>query len=237
MGMDPKQKRVLEEGEASDLDLPRDTAREAVRAQEERPRGGRTTGRKGGVADIETEPEGRRTMKARREHSKGDGNLPTPDPSAQVDDERPDDRLPRDLPKSADDRSAPKGNTPAGQDERNPELEMRDDAEPERSPSGFELAERATDEVTEPRPRRRAPNARRSSAAKRDALRRSGARTGARPRAVRGATKAPKNAKKNATRAAAARSAQPGRKRMGTARRGSTAARSRSSPRAKRRRG
>lgn len=37
MGMDPKQQRVLDEGEAGPADRPRDTSREAVRDQEERP--------------------------------------------------------------------------------------------------------------------------------------------------------------------------------------------------------
>src|SRR5688572_20545532 len=72
--------------------------------------------------------EVRRVMKARREHSKGDGNFPAPEPSPQLlDDERVEDRMPRDIPKARDDRSAPKGNITAGQDDRNPDLEIRDD--------------------------------------------------------------------------------------------------------------
>ena len=84
--------------------------------------------------------EARRVMKARREHSKGDGNFPAPEPSPQlVDDERPEDRMPRDLPKSRDDRSAPKGNITAGQDDRNPNLETRDDQRPGPPSRAFSL--------------------------------------------------------------------------------------------------
>jgi hypothetical protein len=84
--------------------------------------------------------EARRVMKARREHSKGDGNFPAPEPSPQLlDDERPEDRMPRDLPKSRDDRSAPKGNITAGQDERNPNLETRDDQRPGPPSKAFSL--------------------------------------------------------------------------------------------------
>jgi hypothetical protein len=68
--------------------------------------------------------EARQTMKARREHSKGDGNFPAPEPGPQLIDERPEDRTPRDLPKSRDDRTAPKGNATAGQPDRNPNLEL-----------------------------------------------------------------------------------------------------------------
>src|SRR5688572_5213456 len=84
--------------------------------------------------------EARRVMKARREHSKGDGNFPAPEPSPQLmDDERPEDRMPRDLPKSRDDRSAPKGNITAGQDERNPNFETRDDQRPGPPSKAFSL--------------------------------------------------------------------------------------------------
>jgi hypothetical protein len=84
--------------------------------------------------------EARRVMKARREHSKGDGNFPAPEPSPQLmDDERPEDRMPRDLPKSRDDRSAPKGNITAGQDERNPNLQTRDDERPGAPSRAFSL--------------------------------------------------------------------------------------------------
>lgn len=70
--------------------------------------------------------EARRTLKARREHSKGDGNFPRVEPGPEMLDERPEDRRPRDLPKARDDRSAPKGNVTVGQDERNPDFETRD---------------------------------------------------------------------------------------------------------------
>ena len=84
--------------------------------------------------------EARRAMKARREHSKGDGNFPSPEPSPQLmDDERPEDRTPRDIPKSRDDRSAPKGNIIAGQDERNPNFETRDDQRPGPPSRAFSL--------------------------------------------------------------------------------------------------
>jgi hypothetical protein len=84
--------------------------------------------------------EARRVMKARREHSKGDGNFPSPEPSPQLmDDERPEDREPRDLPKSRDDRSAPKGNVTAGQDERNPNLQTGSDQRPGPPSRAFSL--------------------------------------------------------------------------------------------------
>jgi hypothetical protein len=75
-----------------------------------------------GSPDIDAEAQ--RTMQARREHSKGDGNFPAPEPGPQLIDERPEDRTPRDLPKSRDDRTAPKGNATAGQPDRNPNLEL-----------------------------------------------------------------------------------------------------------------
>jgi hypothetical protein len=84
--------------------------------------------------------EARRVMKARREHSKGDGNFPAPEPSPQLlDDERPEDRTPRDIPKARDDRSAPKGNITAGQDDRNPNLETADDQRPGPPSRAFSL--------------------------------------------------------------------------------------------------
>src|SRR5687767_2966509 len=101
--------------------------------------------------------EARRVMKARREHSKGDGNFPAPEPSPQLmDDERPEDRMPRDLPKARDDRSAPKGNITAGQEERNPDLDVRDDQRPRRAgrATGMESARAAAAmPATESRPR------------------------------------------------------------------------------------
>ena len=78
-------------------------------------------------SDVESpdiDPEAQRTLKARREHSKGDGNFPAPEPGPERIDERPEDRTPRDLPKSRDDRTAPKGNATAGQPDRNPNLEL-----------------------------------------------------------------------------------------------------------------
>jgi hypothetical protein len=96
-------------------------------------------------ADAEEEApvpprEARRVMKQRREHSKGDGNFPSPEPSPQLmEDERPEDREPRDLPKARDDRSAPKGNITAGQDDRNPNLETRDDQRPGAPSRAFSL--------------------------------------------------------------------------------------------------
>jgi hypothetical protein len=96
-----------------------------------------TTGAKS--ADTVAPREARRTLKARREHSKGDGNFPAPEPSAELVDEKPEDRSPRDLPKSRDDRSAPKGNATAGQDDRNPNLETRDDQRPGPPSRAFSL--------------------------------------------------------------------------------------------------
>ena len=83
--------------------------------------------------------EARRALKARREHSKGDGNFPAPEPSASLLDERPEDREPRDIPKTRDDRSAPKGNITAGQDDRNPNLMTRDDQRPGPPSRAFSL--------------------------------------------------------------------------------------------------
>lgn len=164
MGMDPKQMRVLENGQAGEEDLPRDTSIEAVRAQE----------------------EGRRTLKARREHSRGDGNVPTPEAGAAREDERPEDRSAADLPKQADDRSAPKGATTKGQRDRNPEAQMRDDAKARRprAESGMQRARRS---ATPKRPAKRArPTARRSSAAKRDATKRVAKRSAPKAAKTRG---------------------------------------------------
>ena len=71
------------------------------------------------------EDERTRILKERREHSKGDGNFPTPDQPSDLTGETPRDRTPEDVPKERDPRSAPKGNEPAGQRERNPDEEMR----------------------------------------------------------------------------------------------------------------
>jgi hypothetical protein len=102
------------------------------------------------------EREARRTLKARREHSKGDGNFPTPEKAARLTDELPQDRVPRDLPKSRDDRSAPKGNDTAGQTDRNPDLEVRDDYEPRRGESRTTRARRTAGRKT-PRKTSRVP--------------------------------------------------------------------------------
>lgn len=100
----------------------------------------KSVGQGGGPATETVAPrEARRTLKARREHSKGDGNFPAPAPSAELVDEKPEDRTARDLPKARDDRSAPKGNATAGQDERNPNLETRDDQRPGPPSRAFSL--------------------------------------------------------------------------------------------------
>jgi hypothetical protein len=103
--------------------------------------GGQMTGQGGQPTMASIPPrEARRALKARREHSKGDGNFPAPEPSPQLlEDERPEDRMPRDTPKARDDRSAPKGNITAGQDDRNPNLETRDDQRPGSPSRAFSL--------------------------------------------------------------------------------------------------
>lgn len=95
--------------------------------------------------------EARRVLKARREHSKGDGNFPAPERSAELRDERPEDRMPRDIPKARDDRSAPKGNITAEQDDRNPNLEMADDQRPGPPSRAFSL-DAARDAAAMPNP-------------------------------------------------------------------------------------
>ena len=125
------------------------------------------------MRDRENAGRARDLLAARREHSKGQGNFPTPEPHMGLRDERPDDREPRDLPKAVDDRTAPKGDVPVGQEDRNPELATRvprgGGREPN-PPGGMELVEQEVERPRrEPRPSR--PNARRSSAAKRDATR------------------------------------------------------------------
>jgi hypothetical protein len=89
----------------------------------------------------------RSTLAAKREHAEGAGNFPTPQPRPEHFIEPARDRTAKDLRKERDPRSAPKGNVTEGQRERNPELEMRDEFEQERStpPSGFDIAERATE--------------------------------------------------------------------------------------------
>src|SRR3990170_8771574 len=123
----------------------------------------------------------REGLAARREHSKGDGNFPSTAPRRPLQAEAPEDRTPRDVPKGRDPRSAPKGAVTKGQTDRNPDLEVRDDAEPELKgltpPSGFEEAIAAADETGAARrakPRQKRPMARRSTSAKRGALRKKG---------------------------------------------------------------
>lgn len=113
--------------------------------------------------------EKRRTLAARREHSKGNGNFPEPEPTVTVL-ERPEDRMPEDLPKD-------------------PELPTPD--------SGFEMAARAADDATsEPvRPAAR-PNTRRAPSAKREAA----PAKRARPRPEAKVTRAPKRSAKKAAR-------------------------------------
>ena len=133
--------------------------------------------------------EAERTLRARREHSKGDGNMPSVESDADLVDERPTDRTPRDVPKERDDRSAPKG------------------------PSGMARARRDAKAATAARTPRRAarPTARRSSAAKRTAVKRTTAkrakptRLTARRGATRGNAPARKTKKANASRAKDAR--------------------------------
>lgn len=163
--------------------------------------------------------EQRRTLAARREHSKGDGNFPDPEPTVTVM-ERAEDRTPEDLPKGRDRRSAPKGNVTKGQIDRNPTLEARDDFRPElpTPESGFEEALDAAEEATSeaaPAPAAR-PNARRSSSAKREAL----PKQRSRPPVEAKVGRAPKSAAKSGKRAAVARRAQPGKRKTGAARRG-----------------
>jgi len=80
------------------------------------------------------------------EHTKGQG-VPAPEPRFDKGDEL-EDREPRDLPKDRDDRSAPKGDVPAGQEGRNPALETRVPRSPvprANPPGGMELAKRAAE--------------------------------------------------------------------------------------------
>jgi len=183
---------------------------------------GRRLDRAAPVAPTEAE----RTLRARREHSKGDGNVPSPEPHAGLLEERPEDRTPRDLPKARDDRSAHKGNITAGQEERNPELDVRDDFEPpaQEPVSGFDRAREVALRADAPTPRRRStrPTARRASAAKRKATTR-------RPRADKAAAnvrRAAKNAVGGTQRASTARRPGVGTRRTGAAPRRNTVRRS-----------
>jgi len=138
-----------------------------------------------GDAPMVDRGEARRVLKARREHSKGDGNFPKVAPGPELADEREEDRTPRDLPKSRDDSSAAKGNTPAGLVDRNPKLEARDDHQPNR-----------------PRRARPAPAAVRSRTAKKTNRTKTNTRSGQATRGTRKTTKATKNPQR---RSAAAR--------------------------------
>lgn len=146
-------------------------------------------------------------LAARREHSKGQGNFPTPEPHFGMRDERPEDREPSDLPKDRDDRSAPKGDVPVGQEDRNPGLETRvPPGPPARAnpPGGMELARQEIRRPGAGRPGAKAerttprPNARRSSAAKREATRGERPRSQGRPEPGRAAKDTEKNAKRRA---------------------------------------
>lgn len=53
--------------------------------------------------------DARDALRARREHSKGDGNFPDARPHGGLGGETPRDRTPEDLPKERDPRNAPKG--------------------------------------------------------------------------------------------------------------------------------
>ena len=156
------------------------------------------------MPDRDNADRARDLLAARREHSKGQGNFPTPEPHMGLRDERPEDREPRDLPKSRDDRSAPKGDAPAGQQDRNPDLETRvpraGRQEPN-PPGGMELVKQEVKRSKrEPGPAR--PNARRSSAAKRDATRDERRAARPSPRAPIEPGPAAKDTEKNAKRRA-----------------------------------
>jgi len=187
------------------------------------PRAGTTRGRVDQGAPV-TPDEAERTLRARREHSKGDGNVPAAEPHAGLLDERSRDRMPGDLPKARDDRSAPKGNVVAGQEARNPALDVRDDFTSTRPQprSGFAEARDAALRATAPPPPRRParPTARRSSAAKRKAS------TPSRPRRPPvGVRRAPQDAARAARSASLAGKPQAGKRRTGNAPRGDAVSR------------
>ena len=157
-------------------------------------------------------------LAARREHSTGQGNFPIPEPHFGLRDERPEDREPSDLPKDRDDRSAPKGDVPAGQADRNPGLETRvppPGATRANPPGGMELARRETSDNAasrgDRRPRRDPPrpNARRSSAAKREATRGERPRSQGRREPGQAAKDTEKNAKRRAGEARTAKRPTP----------------------------
>lgn len=161
------------------------------------------------------------TLFSRREHSKGDGNLPAAEPHPGIVDERPRDRVARDVPKERDDRSAPKGNATRGQADRDPSLDRRDDYKGERPEGAGPVSRASATSARAARPRRPAagtrPKARRSSAAKRNVTTRTDPRAG---RAKTNIRQAPKSASRSGRRAAIARRPQVGGRRTGTAPRG-----------------
>lgn len=69
--------------------------------------------------------EQRERLRARREHSKGDGKFPRPERPRDLAGESARDRLPEDLPKDRDPRDAPQGNETAGQREGDPGKDLR----------------------------------------------------------------------------------------------------------------
>lgn len=134
MAMDPKQERALRDGTASVADEPRDTDIDSVREQAENPpiaERSRPRRRTAAVADVRVNQEAGTPVDQMARDLGAEPVL--------LDDERPEDRMPRDLPKSRDDRSAPKGNITAGQDERNPNFETRDDQRPGPPSRAFSL--------------------------------------------------------------------------------------------------
>ena len=158
--------------------------------------------------------EARRTLKARRQHSKGDGNFPRVEPGPGLLDERPEDRQPRDLPKARDDRSAPKGNVTAGQDARNPDLAVRDDLQAP-SPQTFPVAPRRVVQSQKAAPKsERRPSGIKANISKRAAPTRAKAtRKATRPagRAKAAATRTPRRATttRKATKPTARKTARP----------------------------
>jgi hypothetical protein len=170
--------------------------------------------------------DAREALAARREHSKGQGNFPRRiRPPRDVIGERPADRQPRDLRKEYDPRSAPKGNATSGQADRNPDLELRDEAIPEMKgagpASGFERALATTENEIVQRhaeaiPKR--PLARRAAAAKREAKKRTAPRRQHRAEREMVIRQAPKSSARTAKKAAAERRPQVGTRKTGTAR-------------------
>lgn len=175
--------------------------------------------------------EARRTLKARREHSKGDGNFPRVEPGPELLDERPEDRQPRDLPKARDDRSAPKGNLTIGQEDRNPDVAGPDDFQAP-SPRPFAVAPRRT---VESRGRGPKPERRTATEAKRKpkvALGAKRTRAGSTPTGTKkNVAKRPSSARVKATRKTTRPAVRSKRTRNATSvtpRRGATAMRRRS---------